>query len=719
MPLESSEVGAHNASSSQRGDLFGFCGRTVAHFRVLEPLGAGGVGVVYRAEDTRLGRAVALKFLLPQYGIDDAAKERFLVEARSAGALDHANLCTVYEAGETSDGHLYLAMALYAGETLPNHRLLRLPVGREWRWAVGRRTARTRIVFGAAALLVASGLTWYTFGRTRTGDIPPERSIAVLPFDNMGSIEDDAYLAGGLQDAVITQLTKVTDLRVISSQSVRTYAGSKKSARDIGQELAVGRILQASVQRAGDSVRVSAHLVDARSDKDLWANQYERAATDLFALETDIAMAIVTALQPELTTAEERSLTRRPTRSAEAYAFFLQGREYQQRPTGRGTIAIALTDQELRAAESLYRRALAADSAFALAHAQLALVLGDLRDRARARAEAETALRLDPDLPEGHLAMGRYWEVAGDRGRALAEYEIARRGMPNDGPVATRIALIRRRQGRWQDALAGFEHAASVDPRASANSMFLAMTYAGMRRYAESVRAWDYAIAIAPDDYRYVLERGRVWATWEERPDSLEATLRRLPPDFDPEAQTTFARVDLARLRRRPADGLAALAAMRPEFFNSDDRGVAGWLRLLRAWMYEMLGDGTRARADFDGARAIFEAEVAKFPDFSHNHSDLALAYAGLGRREDAVREARRALELQPLSMDAYNAPINMDHAAEVYMRVGDMDAAVDVLEQLSTIPNWVGLGFPAQLRFDPRWDPLRRHARFQRLVNR
>ena len=901
MPFESPEVGAHTARDSPRDDLLGLSGRIVSHFHVLEPLGAGGMGVVYRAEDTRLGRAVALKFLLPQYDLDDSAKERFLLEARSAATLDHPNLCTVYEAGETSDGQLYLAMALYAGETLgtrlardgrleareavaiarqvadglayahaagivhrdlkpgnlmllpdgtvkvldfglaktkgrtltrsgaqlgtaaymapeqicgeavdgrtdlwalgvvmfemltgrrpfegdqditlaraivdmtptrpsalcpglppgvedvvlrllekepssryataaevagdlnsmplavrtppgtPNEQLPWRRAGRRWWRATLWSTTRTRVALGAAALVVASGLTWYARQRARTAEIPLERSIAVLPFDNLGSAEDNAYLAGGLQDAVITALTKVTDLRVISQQSVRAYAGSTKSARDIGQELKVGRILQASVQRAGDSVRVGAHLVDARSDKDLWANQYERAATDLFALENDIALAIVAALQAELPSSERRSLTRSPTRSAEAYTFYLQGREYQQRPTGRGTYVVALTERELRAAESLYRRALAADSNFALAHAQLAVVYSDLWDRAQTRAEAETALRLEPDLPEGHLAMGRYWEIAGDRARALAEYEIAGRGMPNDGPVAVRIALIRRRQGRWQEALAGFEHAASVDPRASANSMFLAMTYGAMRRYAESVRTWDYAIAIAPDNYRYVVERARVLVTWQERPDSLEATLRRLPRDFDPEAQTTIARVDLARLRRRPADGLAALAAMRPEFFDSDDRDVAGWLRLCRAWMYETLGDSGYARASFDTARAIFGAMVEKDPKAAHVYSDLGLAYAGLGQREEAVRAARRSMEPQPL-VDAYNAPVTMDHVAEIYMRVGETDAALDVLEQLSTIPNWVGLGFPAQLRFDPRWDRLRPNARFQRLVQR
>jgi tetratricopeptide (TPR) repeat protein len=258
-----------------------------------------------------------------------------------------------------------------------------------------------------------------------------------------------------------------------------------------------------------------------------------------------------------------------------------------------------------------------------------------------------------------------------------------------------------------------------LDPRHTENWVGLAFTYSAMRRYADAVRAWDHTIAIAPDNNRNVLERARVWVTWEEKPDSLEATLRRLPRDFDPQAQATVARVDLARLQRRPADGLAALAAMRPEFFDSDDIFVAAELRYYRAQMYEALGDSGRARADFDAARAIFEPATQRDPNRAHLHADLALYYAGLGRRDDAVREARRALELQPLSRDAYFTPILMDHVAEVYMRVGDTDSAMDVLEQLSTIPGWVGLGFPAQLRFDPRWDPLRRNPRFQRLVRR
>ena len=576
MPFNPSEVTLPGSRSSEHADLFGFSGRTVSHFRVLELLGAGGMGVVYRAEDMRLQRAVALKFLLPQYVLDDSAKERFLLEARSAAALDHPNICTVYEVGETEDGQLYLAMPLYAGETLsarlaregpldtqealaiarqladglacahaagivhrdlkpsnlmlppegpvkildfglakakglsltrsgvqlgtvaymapeqicgepvdprtdlwalgvvlyemltgrrpyegevdislarsivndePAHpstlrttippevetivlRLLEkdparrpptaaelardleaaqaialpvssLPNGSERRAIAGvggrRIWSRPGVVVGAVlavALAVVASLALRARGRSGETGIPRERSIAVLPFANLSAAKENEFVAGGLQDAVITQLTKVTDLRVISSQSVRAYAGSAKSARDIGRELGVGRILQASVQRAGDSVRVTAHLVDARRDKDLWANQYERAATDLFALENDIALAIVRALQAELTTAERRSLTRPPTRSAEAYVFYLQGREYEQRPPGLGTGMGGLSESELRAAESSYRRALAIDPSFALAHAHQATVSLRLGTVEHMRAEAEMALRL-------------------------------------------------------------------------------------------------------------------------------------------------------------------------------------------------------------------------------------------------------------------------------------------------------------------------------------
>jgi serine/threonine-protein kinase len=906
MPFNPSEV-TPGSLNSEHTDLFGFAGRTVSHFRVLDLIGAGGMGVVYRAEDTRLQRAVALKFLLPQFVLDDSAKERFLFEARSAAALDHPNICTVYEVGESEDGQLYLAMALYAGETL-SARLTRagpldtreaLAIARQLAdgiacahaagivhrdlkpsnvmlppdgpvkildfglakakglsltrsgvqlgtvaymapeqicgeavdvrtdlWALGvmlyemltgrrpfeaerdisvahaivndapprpsalradltpvvesivlelldkeparrpataadlvrelaaaqsitgpwpampnasrgihitgfgtrrpwsRPAAMIGIALGGIALAVGAGLTWRASARDAASDVPPDRSIAVLPFDNLSSAKENEFLAGGLQDAVITQLTQVADLRVVSRQSVRAYAGSSKPLRQIAQELGVGTILQASVQMVGQRARVTAQLIDAKTDRHLWANEYERDGTDLFALQNEIGLAIVGALRAELTAGERDRLTRPPTNSPEAYTFYLQGRQYQERPPGTGTLALALGEPELRAAESLYRRALALDSNFALAHAQLALVQGALMGYDRApgrreemRAEAETALRLQPGLPEAHLAIGGYWAVEGDRGRALAEYELARRGLPNDGKVARMIAMIHRRQGRWREVLAGLERAATLDPRDGATSINLAWTYQAMGRCQDAVRTWDNAIELAPDNYRFVMERGRAFVRCYGNTDSLAAALRRIPADFDPEGQITLARADLARLRRRPGDALAAFQTMRPEVLEGDDLDNISYITLIRAEARAALGDTALARIDYDSARAILDRAIEREPNSAVLHVQHALASVGSGRTQDAIREARKSLELLPVGKDAFNAPLIMRFTAEIYARAGDADAAVDLFEQLRALPN-IWFSFP-ELRLDPRWDPLRRNARFQRLIAR
>jgi len=897
------------SGDGKRADPFGLSGLTVSHFHVEEPLGAGGMGVVYRADDTRLGRAVALKFLLPQYGLDESAKQRFLQEAHAAAALDHPNLCTVHEVGETEEGQLYLAMTLYVGETLTArlaregplgvqdalaiarqiadglacahaagivHRdlkpgnLILLPDGtvkvldfglakvkglsltrsgvqlgtvaymapeqicgeavdvradlwalgvvlyemltgrrpfegehdmavahaivnhqparpsalradlpppvedivlrllekeptrryfaagevlrdlataqptieapratshgllrrRAWRQSWRRRWPRgvslSVIALGGVALAVGAGLTWRAYERATAGNVPLERSIAVLPFDNLSSAKENEFLAGGLQDAVITHLAKVADLRVVSRQSVRAYAGSSKPLRQIAEELGVATILQASVQKMGARARVTAQLIDAKSDRHLWANQYERADTDLFALQNEIALAIGDALRAQLTPGERDRLTRPPTRSAEAYTFYLQGREYQQRPPGTGTLALALGEPELRAAESLYRRALALDPRFALAHAQLALVQGDMiwfgYDRApgrreQMRAEAETALSLQPELPEAHLAMGRYWDVGSDHARALAEYELARRGLPNDGKVALLIAVIHRRQGRWQDALAGFERAATLDPRDGGTSINLAWTYQAMRRCQDAVRTWDNALQFAPDNYRFVLERARVFVRCDGNTDSLSAALRRIPANFDPEGQTTLARADLARLRRRPGDALAAFQTMRPEVLEGDDLDNISYITLIRAEARAALGDTVLARIDYDTARAVVDRAIEREPNSAILHVQRALALVGLGRTQDAIREARKSLELWPVGKDAFNAPLIMWFTAEIFARGGDADGAVDLLEHMRTVPSiWFSI---PELRLDPRWDPLRRNPRFQRLVER
>lgn len=892
---------ANGTRSGAVTDPFGLSGRIVSHFRVLDAIGAGGMGVVYRALDTRLGRAVALKFMLPQRTFESSARQRFLREARSAAALDHPNLCAVHEVGESEDGLPFLAMPLYVGETLQvrlarehclelrdaleiarqvaaglahahgagivhrdlkpanvmlmpdgavkvldfglarardqtltatgeivgtvaymapeqisgngvdaradlwalgvmlyemitgrrpfkgehdvsvGHAILheepprpstlhaetpstvealilglleknpsRRPADALWvhtrlsaveqelvrvpraarkfvRWRINATSLRnsrlSRIVvaigIGVLILTGAAALMSRLRRPSAASDVPIQRSIAVLPFENLNVAEEDKFLAGGLHDVVISELTKVADVRVVNTPFDVGYTTSRP-LRQIAKELDVGKILQARVQRLADRVRVTPQLYDGITDKIVWAEPYERRSQDLFALESDVALAIVNALHAELTTVERARLRQAPTRNAQAYELYLQGRDYQQRSLGLSEVIFAPGESNVRSAEKLYRRAVELDSGFALARARLAQIhLEMLRyDRTRerleqARVQAVAALRLEPRLPEAHFAMGSYWLAVGDEERGLAELLIASRDLPADGQLHSTIASIRRRRGHWNEALAELEIARRLDPRQPTIPVQLAFTYQAMGRFADAARTWDTAIELAPDNYRYLLEKARVFLHWQANTDSMESVLRRVPADFDPAGQTTLARVDLARFRRRYADALAAFEQMQPAAFNDSD---GAFLHINRAHIYEWLGHPARARVDYVAARANLEKAVSENADNSLAHAILGLVYAGLGQKPAALFEARRGLELMPISKDAFLGPLVMYFGALTYERAGETDAAVDLLERIHAIPSYVGPSI-AELRVDPYWDPLRRNPRFQRLI--
>ncbi|MFN8573079.1 MAG: protein kinase [Gemmatimonadaceae bacterium] len=780
-------------------DFLGLAGCTFSHFRVHEPLGAGGMGLVYRAEDTVLGRPVALKFLLPVPGADDSERTRLLNEARSAAALDHVNICTVHEVGEDSHGRLFFAMALYSGETLKArieretrvsvaaavaigrqvaeglrcahaagivHRDLKpanvmlLPDGtvkvldfglamahdpslmtesppagtpaymapeqvmgepvsaRTDLWALGvvlyemltgvrpfddrgnvsvstaivsrdplrLSTARPDIpraldqlvhsllardpeqrvpdaaavtaaldrmrtdaherarkgwrpwsiaIIGVTALIVTA-LVSRAWPRGKAAATTRERSVAVLPFDDLSGTSESMELSADLHDAVITQLTKIERLRPIGRRSVLAYAGSTKPLRQIGEELDVETVLRASVQQVGERVRVSARLVDVTTDRNLWASEFEREGTDLFALEHEIALAIVEALQAQMTPIERQRISVAPTQSAEAYAYYLRGREYRQRSPGSGSAIFSPGPEETRAAQQLFRRAVGIDSTFALAHAELAWIASDPDER---RVEATTALRLQPDLPEAHVAMSVYWLSLGDGARALPEMEVARRGLPNDAQIQAYAAGILRRYGRWDEALAGFRRAVRLDPHQPSLAVDLAFTYASLRHYEEAARTWDRAIELAPDNYRFLVEKARVYIRGYGITDSLAAALRRVPPGFDPAGHTTLARVDLEWLRRRPHEALRAFDAIRPEVFTSDDYLNAAWMRMVRAWVYERLADSAAARRDYEMAAALLEGAATRDSGRARLHAVLGIVYAGLGRTAEATRK--------------------------------------------------------------------------------
>ena len=665
--------------------------------------------------------------LAAEYDAEPDGRTRMLVERVRSGSITNAEVpASVERANVRSDD---------GAGVPPRHP----PVGAsDWRSrgspSMTMRRMRTVVValFTLGAVGISTVMLLHARERRRRPDdaVPLERRIAVLPFRYLSGATNDEFLADGLHDAVITQLSRVAELQVTSRQSVRAFRDTDKSIQEIGEALGVGTLVDASVQRVGDTLRVAVQVIDARKDSHLWAGQYERPATAVFSLENDVALGVAEVIEGRVTPTERAVLTRPTTRNAQAYTFYLKGREYLLRHQGPARGLDPLGRTEVVAAEELFRRAIAADSGFALAHAALSAAHTEMYwlyyDRTPARreailSEATAALRLRPDLPEGHLAMGYYWYVGyQDWARALPEFEIARRGMPSDGQAALFIANVYRRQGRWSEALAGHERAFRLAPLESDKAINLARTYEAMRRYADAARTLDYAIAIEPTNYGFVLERGKLFVDWQGALDSLEAALDRVPANVDLGTRFVIDRMELALFRRQPLRALAALQAARPGLLQGNDVVGASWILLRSGQAHEMLADAASARRDYDAARVMLERAietVEKAGDESFDlHANLSLVYAALGSKRQAVAEAERTHEILPESKDAWAGFGRRRDAADVFARVGDYDAALALLEQQITTPAGVSV---ESLKLDPRWDGLRGDRRFRRLLAR
>ena len=426
--------------------------------------------------------------------------------------------------------------------------------------------SRRRLLVAAAGVAVAGVagvLVWRRGGDARDARAGGN-SVAVLPFQNLSAGGPHTYFAAGLHDELLTQLSKVASLTVISRTSVMGYEGTKTPLRQISQELGVGAVVEGSVQVVGDRLRVNVQLIDATTQAHLWAEHYDRTLDDAFAIQSDVAQQIVAAVGGVLTSAEQGSLTVMPTQNAEAYRLYLQGREYAGRP--------GYLRQNFEAAQQLYERALALDPDFALAHVALAWIHGKMYweglDPSPARAahqreEAETALRLAPDLPQSHVAMGtaHYWGRR-DYARALDEYAIAVKGLPNDASLWMMIGALNRRMGNWEKVFEAFDKAAGLDPRFA--NLFYDLgggSYGFVRRYDDAVRAYDRALSLAPDLFDAAIIRGLTYVLWHGQLDTLRATISRIPGDAELEGagRVTGLRAYLLLSDRKPDSLLSVL----------------------------------------------------------------------------------------------------------------------------------------------------------------
>jgi serine/threonine-protein kinase len=540
----------------------------------------------------------------------------------------------------------------------------------------------------------------------------PEKSIAVLPFENLSEEKANAYFADGVQDEILTNLAKIADLKVISRTSVMPYrSGLARNLREIGKQLGVAYLLEGSVQRVAGEVRVNAQLIDARTDGHIWAQTYDRDLADVFAIQSDIARSIADQLQAKLAPEEKTRLATKPTENSEAYLLYLQANELAH---------VAASKQDAFDAAELYDRAIALDPHFALALARASIWNGTIyfmgrqpARRNRARALADEALRLAPDLGEAHLALALcYYRIDEDYKKALRELAIASAALPNNSEVLDFSGYIYRRQGRWREALTFFRRARELDPR-SANFGGLPGTLRLLRQWRTARDAYEHGLQLEPEIADGWLGLVYLQFVQSQNPAEAKATLDRLPQTMKSKPLIIVAQWDYAMMARNFTSASKAVPNL--------DRSVAEFPVVEPVEFYEACV--AIAQADFEQAHTLleqvgplYETGVRDHPDDPIFHAALGKHNALLGYKEDAIREARRAVELCPESKDAASGPIYATNLAFVYAQTGETEEAVTLLAHLLTTPAAERITL-AHLRLSWEWDPLRKDPRFQKIL--
>jgi TolB-like protein/Tfp pilus assembly protein PilF len=578
------------------------------------------------------------------------------------------------------------------------------------------------LIIGVLLCLIA----FLLFQRFRGGQTPPaiampEKSIAVLPFENMSDDKENAFFADGIQDDILTSLAKIRDLKVISRTSVMPYRGAAKSnLPQIAQALGVVNVLEGSVRRGENRVIVSVQLIDARNDRHLWGKRYDRPLADSLGLQGELAEEIAAELRATLSPAEKDRVETKPTENPDAYVIYLKARQYELSPDR--------LFEDYKVAEQLYGEAIQHDPSFALAHARLSATLARIYHwfdpttaiKARIKSEAEKALQLNPDLGEGRLALGLYYYwTESNYDRALQEFAVASNALPNASEIDYFTAAIRRRQGRWNEHLELMKKCQKIDP-VNANVMEeLAITYSFLHEWADAARARDRIVALAPTSPNAKITRAYVdfYSAGDTAP--LAKVLAAVPAGVDPSGLVTRARWDLAMIKRDYAAADRALEASAVEEFHSDGQPIPK--SFFRGCVALARGDPSTAKTSFDAALPLFEAAVRESPATGLRHANLGLLYSFMGRKDDAIREGRRAVELEPESRDVLNAPWMRGFLAMIYARVGEANSSIELLESLLTSPGQVdntncSISYN-DLRQRWQWDPLRNDPRFQKLL--
>jgi TolB-like protein/Tfp pilus assembly protein PilF len=584
--------------------------------------------------------------------------------------------------------------------------------------AVPRTHRRRNVIMLVATGVIVSAIAGFFLLPRISSARKIDKSIAVLPFENLSDDKENAYFADGIQDDVLTNLSKIGDLKVISRTSVMPYRGKASNVREIGKALGVGAILEGSVRRIGNRVRVNVQLICTDTDEHLWAEDYDRDLTDVFAIQTDLAQQIVRELQAKLSPMEKAQIERKPTENGEAYLAFVQAHNLSGAKESL---------EKLRQSEQLYQRAIGLDPNFALAIARYSQleswIIHDLERtperREKARTLAERAVQLQPDLPEAHLALGfSYYYGDNNYEAALREFEIAQRGLPNESEVYLAIGAIQRRQGKWAESTANLEKAVNLNPKDTWPLQQLTFNYWMLRDFHKANQTIDRALALDPTAFGPLEVKSRL-AISEKGDFSVAekalAAMNSAGMTNEEKLKLASTRADVFFLERKYREGLQAAEPL-PDDQIADFPGGLWSKYYYIGFARKALQDEPEARAAFLKAKTAAEEQIKRSPDDAKLHMQLAKALAQLGAKETALAEAQRASELQPESKDALDGPHITEGVAEVYAILGDNDRAIEILDGLLNRPSYVT---PQGLKVNPIWDPLRNDPRFLALIDR
>ena len=551
----------------------------------------------------------------------------------------------------------------------------------------------------------------------------PEKSIAVLPFENRSRDPDNAYFADGIQDEILTRLSKIADLKVISRTSTQHYKSAPENLPDIAKQLGVAHILEGRVQKSGDAVRVNVQLIKAANDSHLWADTFDRKLNDIFSVESEVAKAIADQLRAHLSGREEQVIAAKPTDNPEAYDAYLRGLAYNLK-TGS-------TPANDLAAQKYLREAVRLDPKFALSWALLSYVDSNgyitltlqptVALREEAQQAAETALSLQPNLGEALHAKGFYhYACLKDYDTAVHYFEQARQFLPNSSQIPESLAYVTRRRGQWERSESYFNEAERLDPRNVTLLSQHAVSYITLRRFPEALRKLDQVLNITPDDVDTLALKAAIAQAEGDLPRAA-ALLAPLHPNAD-DSQALETQVYQAILERRPAQIIPRLK----EILTKPDPALGylnGELRFWLGWAQEVAGDHAAAQESWRQARSELEPFLKEQPENYILIGDLALTNMGLGDKAAALALSEQAMAANPIEKDALTGPIPIEILARVAAQAGEPDRAIAALQKLLSIPyagplygNVLPLT-PALLRLDPMFDPLRNDPRFQKLA--